>query len=60
MESIINIKNGIKEPPRGYGNCKTSQILIFGAIVCQDERRFFAYLSYYLGQNHIDTTTVFV
>ena len=33
METIININNVIKEPTRGYENCNTSQILIFGGYV---------------------------
>ena len=30
MVVIININTGKKEPTRGYQNCNTSQILIFG------------------------------
>ena len=33
MISIIRINNGIKEPIRGYQNCNTNQILIFGGYV---------------------------
>ena len=46
----ININNDIKEPPRAYQNCRTSQILMFGGYNKVTES--FVYLSYYLGQHH--------
>ena len=43
MELIININNGIEEPTRGYENCNTNQMLIFGGY---DEVREFVYPSF--------------
>ena len=33
MVSVFNINNGIKEPTRGYQDCNTSEIFIFGGHV---------------------------
>ena len=50
MVPIINSNNGIKESTRGYQNCNTSQIFIFGEYV--KVIKTIVYLSYYLGQYH--------
>ena len=50
MVFIINRNDGVKEATRGYQNCNTSQILLFGGYVHGE--RIFVCPSYYLGQYH--------
>ena len=58
--SLININIDIKEPPPGYQNCNTCQILIFGS-VSRCENLLYTRVIIWVNtiQNHIDTRMIF-
>jgi hypothetical protein len=61
MVLIININKVIKEPPHGYQNCNTSQILIFGGYVKVKKSlytRVVIWVNIIL--NHIDTMAILI
>lgn len=55
--SILNIPNGFQESTRGYQNCKTGEILMFGGYLKIREPKYTrAFIWGNIFLNHGDTT----